>query len=240
MEIFMKRVIPKLLLYFGLIPWGAALIFTVIDCIFNMMYLEWLWIPDFCMSFFYVGSYYLMELSVFSMFGIFAAYICFGRASRAILLTVAGLAATILFPLSAYLIQHIMLPTVFDWAGMLDYYYEAWISAMVLFSNGALFLISVLLTKLFFRLILKNKDELPTKMFSLKNPQNFAALIFCLAAVLLATLSFFTDGEYVWEDILSLIVEYAVNGVRFVVIAFVSFTVVKWNLKVYKKAEKAE
>jgi hypothetical protein len=72
-------------------------------------------------------------------------------------------------------------------------------------------------------------------MFSLKNPQNFAALIFCIAAVLLATILFFSIGSYGWEDIIALIVEYAVNGARFAIIAFVSFTVVKWNQKVYKK-----
>ena len=73
-------------------------------------------------------------------------------------------------------------------------------------------------------------------MFSFKNYQNIAALIFCAAAVLLATILFFEIGEYSGESILSLIVEYAINGVRFVVIAFTSFTVVKWNQKVYHKA----
>lgn len=236
MEIFMKRVIPNLLLYFCLIPWGAALLFTVIDCIFNIMYLEWLWIPDFCMVIFDMLSYYLVEISVFAMFGIFSAYIFFGRKHRAVLLTVAGLAATFLFPFSRYLIRHILLPGVLqDW-GMLDYFLEDWLFALTLFMNGALFAIASLLTKLFFGLVRKDKDELPTKMLSLKNPQNFAAFIFCVAAVLLATILFFSVGEYGGEDILALMVEYVVNVVRFFVIIFVSFTAVKWNQKVYQKS----
>ena len=232
----MKRVIPNLLLYFCLIPWGAALVFTVIDCIFNMMYLEWLWIPDFCMVIFDLISYYLIELSVFAMFGIFAAYIFFGRKYKAILLTVAALAMTFIFPLSRYVIRDMMLTDVMYDIAMLDYYYDDWLFAQTLFLNGALFLLAVLLTKLFFGLIIKKADTLPTKMFALKNPQNLAAMIFCAAAVLLATILFFSIGAYKWEDIFALIVEYAVNAVRFVVIAFVSFTVVQWNQKVYKKA----
>ena len=232
----MKRVIPNLLLYFFLIPWGAALVFTVIDCIFNMMYLEWLWIPDFCMVVFDLISYYLIEISVFSMFGIFAAYIFFGRKYKAVLLTLATLVATFVLPLSRYVIRDILLTDVMYDIAMLDYFYDDWLFAQTSFLNCALFLFAVLLTKLFIRLIAKGKDELPTKMFSLKNPQNLAAMIFCAAAVLLATILFFSIGAFDWEDVFALIVEYAVNAVRFVVIAFVSFTVVKWNQKVYKKA----
>lgn len=235
MEIFMKRVIPKLLLYFCLIPWGAAILLTVIDCILNMMYLDWLWIPDFFMVVFDMLSYYLIEIAAFSMFGIFAAYIFFGRKHRAVLLTLAALAAAFILPLSRYAIRHVLLTGVMYDIAMLDYFYDDWMFAQTLLLNGVLFLMASLLTKLFVTLIAKTESQLPTKMFSLKNPQNFAALIFCIAAVLLATVLFFSIGSYGWEDILALIVEYAVNGARFAIIAFVSFTVVKWNQKVYKK-----
>ena len=232
----MKRVIPKLLLYFCLIPWGAAMLLIVIDCIFNMMYLEWLWIPDFCMVIFDMLSYYLVELAVFSMFDIFAAYIFFGRKHRAVLLTLAALVAACILPLSRYAIRHVLLTGVMYDIAMLDYFYDDWMFAQTLLLNGILFLIATLLTKLFLGLLTKNGNELPTKMFSLKNPQNLASLIFCAAAVVLATILFFSVGSYGWEEIFALIVEYAVNAVRFAVIAFVSFTVVKWNQKVYKKA----
>lgn len=232
----MKRVIPKLLLFFCLIPWGASLVFTVVDCIFNIMYLDWLWIPDFCMVIFDLLSYYLLEIAVFSMFGIFAAYIFFGRVHRAVWLTVAGLAVTLVFPYSRYLIQHMMLAgTMYDIA-MLDYFNDALWFAQTMFLNGILFLMACLLTKMFSRLVFKKPSGLPTKMLSFKNPQNIASLIFCAAAVLLATILFFDLGDYSGEGILSLAVEYAVNAVRFFVISFTSFTVVKWNQKVYHTA----
>lgn len=211
------------------------MLLTVIDCIFNMMYLEWLWIPDFCMVIFDMLSYYLVELAVFSMFGIFAAYIFFGRKHRAVLLTLAALVAACILPLSRYAIRHVLLTGVMYDIAMLDYFYDDWMFAQTLLLNGILFLIATLLTKLFLGLLTKNGNELPTKMFSLKNPQNLASLIFCAAAVVLATILFFSVGSYGWEEIFALIVEYAVNAVRFAVIAFVSFTVVKWNQKVYKK-----
>ena len=212
------------------------MLLTVIDCIFNMMYLEWLWIPDFCMVIFDMLSYYLVELAVFSMFDIFAAYIFFGRKHRAVLLTLAALVAACILPLSRYAIRHVLLTGVMYDIAMLDYFYDDWMFAQTLLLNGILFLIATLLTKLFLGLLTKNGNELPTKMFSLKNPQNLASLIFCAAAVVLATILFFSVGSYGWEEIFALIVEYAVNAVRFAVIAFVSFTVVKWNQKVYKKA----
>ena len=232
----MKRVIPKLLLFFGLIPWGAALLFTVIDCIFNIMYLDWLWLPDFCMVIFDMLSYYLIELAAFAMFGIFAAYVFFGRPYRAVLLTLAALAATFVFPYSRYAIQHMLLPEVMYDIAMLDYFYDALWFFETLFLNGILFLAASLMTKFFFRLICGKSETLPTKMLSLKNPQNFAALIFCSAAVLLATVLFIDVGTYTTEAIISLVVEYVINAVRFFVIAFTSFTVVKWNQKVYKQA----
>jgi hypothetical protein len=235
MEIFMKRVIPNLLLYFCLIPWGAALVFTVIDCIFNMMYLEWLWIPDFCMVVFDMFSYYLIEIAAFASFGIFAAYVFFGRKHRALLLTLLAIAIAFIFPLSRYVIRHLLLRDVMYDIAMLDYFYDDWMFAQTLFLNVLLFLVAVLLTKMFYSLILKKSGELPTKMLSLRNPQNFAALIFCSAAVLLATILFFAVGDFSLASIFALIVEYVVNTVRFFVIAFVSFTVVKWNVKVYHK-----
>ena len=236
MENFMKRVIPNLLLYFCLIPWGAALVFTVIDCIFNMMYLDWLWIPDFCMVVFDMLSYYLIEIAAFASFGIFAAYIFFGRKYRALLLTLLSVAAAFVLPLSRYMIRHVMLTDVMYDIAMLDYFYDDWMFAQTLFLNVLLFLAAALLTKMFYSLILKKSAELPTKMLSLKDPQNFASLIFCAAAVLLATILFFAVGDFSFASIFALIVEYAVNTVRFFVIAFVSFTAVNWNVKVYHKA----
>ena len=191
----MKRVIPKLLLFFCLIPWGASLIFTVVDCIFNIMYLDWLWIPDFCMVIFDLLSYYLLEIAVFSMFGLFAAYIFFGRVHRAVLLTLGGFVMTFVFPYSRYMIYHILLSdTMYDIA-MLDYFNDALWFGQTMLMNGLLFLMACLLTKLFGRYVFKKSGELPTKMFSFKNYQNIAALIFCAAAVLLATILFFEIGE---------------------------------------------
>ena len=228
-------VIPKLLLYFCLIPWAAALVFKTIDCILVLKYLDWLWIPDFCMVIFANLSDYLVELTVFALFGIFSAYVFFGRPYKAVLLTVLALIATVALPCSRYMIQHILLPSAMLDFGMLVDFVDELLYAQILLMNGILFLIAALLTKFFYRLIFKGRDELPTKMFSLKNPQNFAALIFCAAAVVLATILFFSIGAYEWEDILALIVEYVVNIVRFFVIAVISFTVVKWNQRVYKQ-----
>lgn len=232
----MKRVIPKLLLFFCLIPWGASLLFAVIDCIFNIKYLDWLWIPDFCMVIFDLLSYYLLEMTAFATFGIFAAYIFFGRPIKAVFLTLGALVMTFALPYSRYLIHHMLLSGVMYDIAMLDYFNDARWFAETMLMNGILFLMACLLTKLFYRVISKKGEDLPTKMLSLKDPHNIASLIFCAAAVLLATILFFDAGAFTGENILSLIVEYAINAVRFFVIAFTVITTVRWNKKVYHKA----
>ena len=136
------------------------------------------------------------------------------------MLSFAGLATAAVFPYSRYLIQHMLLPAALQDLEMLNCFIEAGLFAQTLLMNGILFLLASLLTKMFFGLILKKRDELPTKMVSLRNPQNFASLIFCVAAVLLATILFFSVGEYAFEDILALVVEYAVNAVRFFILVF--------------------
>lgn len=232
----MKRVIPKLLLFFCLIPWGASLLFAVIDCIFNIKYLDWLWIPDFCMVIFDLLSYYLLEMTAFATFGIFAAYIFFGRPIKAVFLTLGTLVMTFALPYSRYLIHHMLLSGVMYDIAMLDYFNDARWFAETMLMNGILFLMACLLTKLFYRVISKKGEDLPTKMLSLKDPHNIASLIFCAAAVLLATILFFDAGAFTGENILSLIVEYVINAVRFFVIAFTVITTVRWNKKVYHKA----
>jgi hypothetical protein len=221
----MKRVIPKLLLFFCLIPWVAALIFAVVDCIFNVMYLEWLWIPDWCMVIFNLLSYYLIELTAFSLFGIFSAYIFFGKKSKAILLTVLAFAGTVIFPFSRYFIGHMLLAdTMYDTA-MLSYFSDNVLFVQTLLMNALLLLIAVLLTKLFSGILYKNPADVEGKMFSLRNPLNLAALIFCAAAVLLASVLFVSVGDFSFEGVLSLFVEYVINAVRFVVIVFTAFKV---------------
>ena len=220
----MKREIPKLLLFFCLIPWGAALLCTIIDCVFNIMYLDWLWIPDWCMVFFNMASYYLIELTVFALFGIFSAYIFFGKASKAVFLTVLAFVGTILFPLSRYFVGHMLLTdTMYDTA-MLSYFNENWVFVLTLLMNAILFLVAVLLTKLIaVSFIPAYRTAVTEKMFSLRNPLNLAALIFCVAAILLASVLFVSNGSFSLEAIVSLIVEYVINGVRFFVIVFTAF-----------------
>ena len=220
----MKREIPKLLLFFCLIPWGAALLFTTLDCIVNIMFLDWLWMPDWFMRVFNMLSDYLVDLTLFAMFGIFSAYIFFGKAYKAVLLTVSAFAAVFLLPLSVYFVRHILLTdTMYDTA-MLSYYNDTWVLVLVLLLQALLFLIAVLLTKLFAVGILRfGCENVPNKMLSLRNPLNFAALIFSSAAVILAVVLFISTGAFSVEAISSFAVEIVIDIIRFFVIAFTAF-----------------
>ena len=229
----MKRVIPKLLLLFCLIPWGVSMLFTIVDCVFNLMYLDWLWIPDWCMVIFNMLSYYMIELTAFAMFGVFAYYVFYGKAYKAVILAVLSLAASVLFPLSRYFIGHMLLTDVLYDTAMLVYYNENWLFAQTLLMNAILFLLAVLLTKLFAGILFGMRLEMPKKALSLRNPLNLAALLFCSAAVVMATVLFVFSAVYSFDGILSLLVEYLINAVRFFVIVFTAFFV-------GKKAESAK
>ena len=151
----------------------------------------------------------------------------------AVILAVLSLAASVLFPLSRYFIGHMLLTDVLYDTAMLVYYNENWLFAQTLLMNAILFLLAVLLTKLFAGILFGKRLEMPKKALSLRNPLNLAALLFCSAAVVMATVLFVFSAVYSFDGILSLLVEYLINAVRFFVIVFTAFFV-------GKKAESAK
>lgn len=220
----MRREIPKLLLFFCLIPWGAALLVTALDCLVNIMFLDWLWMPDWFMQVFNMLSDYLIDLTAFAMFGIFSAYIFFGKTHKAVILTVSAFVGVFLLPFSVYFIRHMLLTdTMYDTA-MLSYYNDAWVLVLILLLQALLFLIAVLLTKFFAVGILRfGCENVPNKMFSLRNPLNFAALLFSSAAMILALVLFISTGAFSVEAIASFVAEIVIDIIRFFVIVFTAF-----------------
>ena len=41
-----KKIFPKTLLFFFLIPYLAVLLFTALDCVANYKYIEWYWVTE--------------------------------------------------------------------------------------------------------------------------------------------------------------------------------------------------
>ena len=223
----MKRVIPKLLLFFCLIPWGAAMIFTVAECIFHILFLDLGDITDWGIAVSNLLSIYMLELLVFALLGICSSYIFFGKAYKAALLTVLTMAGTIFFPFTRYFVGHMLLTDIMYDTAMLNFFNENWLFAENLLMNAILFLIAILLTRLFSGMLFKDFRAVPQKMLSLRNPINFATLIFCAAAVIMASILFVSMGDFSFDSILSLLIEYLINAIRFFVIVYVAFFVRK-------------
>ncbi len=229
---FMKKAIPKLLMFFYLIPWATSLLFIGLDALFNAMYLKWLWIPDWCMIVPYTAGYYIGNFAIFAVCGIFVYYIFFEKAWKGALLTGVTVLFSVLVPTSHYLLQHIMLKDVLYDVGMLDYYYEFNTSLMISLMNVALFLLAALLIRAAYALFLMKKPPNTARIWSPRNPAGLVTVIFYAAAVILATVIFIGDGVFEAETFLQLGIEYLLNVGRFVCTAFAAFMASKWNGKV--------
>lgn len=231
----MKKAMPKLLIFFYLIPWALALVLTFFDSLWNLMYLDWLWIPDALMVITDLFAYYLTELAVFAGFGIFLYYIFFARPAKAVLMTALSFAAALIFPISRYVVRHFMLLDVMYDIGMLDYFYEDLLTAEYLLLYGALTLIAALLVRAFWAIVFRRKPDGSAKLFSIRHPVTLSSVIIILTAILLATVFFILAGSFTGEAFLSLAVEYLVGITRLAVMLFAAFVAARWNANAASK-----
>ena len=225
----MKKAIPKLLIFFYLIPWAVSVLLTGLDALFNAMYLEWLWIPDWCMTVPYMAGYYIGNFAVFAVCGIFVYAIFFEKAWKSALLTVISFVYAALIPASHYLIQHIVLKDIMYDVAMLDYYYEFTTGMMLYLMYMALFLAAALLIRAAYALFLMKKPKNTARIWSPRNPAGLVMIIFYAAKIVMAAVIFISEGVFTGETFLMLGLEILLTSVHFVCTAFAAFMASKWN-----------
>ena len=224
----MKKALPKLLIFFYLIPWAISSLLIVADALFNAMYLDWLWIPDWAMVVPYMLGYYVANFTIFAVFGIIAYYIFFEKAWKSALLTVASFFFFGWIPTSHYLIQHFILKNVMYDVAMLDYFYDFQTSAYLFLMNAGIFLLAVLAIRAAYGLFLMKKPQNTAKLCSPCHPIGLSSLIFYAVAIILATILFIEAGSFTADTILNLGLEYVLNIARFALTIFAAYMTNKW------------
>ena len=224
----MKKALSKLLIFFYLIPWAVSSLLIVADALFNAMYLDWLWLPDWVMVVPYMLGYYIANFTLFAVFGILAYYIFFEKAWKSALLTVASFVFFGWIPTSHYLIQHIILKNIMYDVAMLDYFYDFQTSAYLFLMNAGIFLLAVLAIRAAYGLFLMKKPPNTAKLYSPRHPVGLSALLFYAVAVSLSTVLFIEIGSFTADAILNLALEYVLNVARFSLTIFAAYMTNKW------------
>ncbi|MBQ8497012.1 MAG: hypothetical protein IJ489_06100 [Clostridia bacterium] len=226
----MKKALPKILIFFYLIPWALSFLLIGLDVLFNAMYLEWLWIPDWCMVVPYMAGYYLSNFAVFIVCGIFTYYIFFEKAWKAALISVFSLLYVMFVPYSQFLLQKTALQDILYDVGLLDYYYEFNTSLMFFLMNTALFLLAALLIRAAYALFLMKKPKDTTaRIFSPRHPVGLVSLIFFASKFVMGAVIFIGNGVFTGEAFLNLGIEYLLNILFFVCTVLTASAAAKWN-----------
>lgn len=194
-----------------MIPLAAGLIMTGIDCLFNRMYYEWFWVPEWLCWIPDLVGYYLTQLSVFAAVGICACLIFYGKPLLSASLSVGTVAVSFAMPMLGYLIRHFVYGAVLSEAEMLLLFSENLSTALTYVVYALIALAILWAEKGFYRFIIKEAPEYGGLAISPKHPIGLAAIIFFAALFASAAILFTTTGEYGVENILSLLVELVID-----------------------------
>ncbi len=225
----MKKIFPKTLLFFYLIPYLAVLLFTALDCVANFKYLEWYWLTEWMVVIPETVGYYLLLAMIYASFGIMAYYIFFGKTWQKWTISVLSVATAFLFPVLRYVVRHIGYGDYLTNVDMLDMYNDDVTAGVSLFLYAVLALFVILAERAYYAWILRETPSNEKKPYSVKHPVGISMMIFFGAIASWATINFFLMGEFGTEAILSLLLEYVIDITGFFVSAFAANTLIKWN-----------
>lgn len=235
LEINMKKAYPKLLIVFYLIPWVLSLFFTAVDCLFNNMYLEWLWLTDWMMEAPVILADIFEQFAVYSSFGLVAHYIFFEKISMACMAGGVSIVVSFLMPFSRYFVRHFSFQSTMNDVYMLDLFYDDFAVAIACMVYAILILLLILIIKAFYKWILHIQPQNRGCVASFRHPVGFSMMLYFIAMALISTVYFFVDGTFTTDAFLSLGGEYLINLFGFVVSVVAAVCASKWNLAARKQ-----
>ena len=226
-----KKIFPKTLLFFFLIPYLAVLLFTALDCVANYKYIEWYWVTEWMVVLPEMIGYYLLLAMIYAFFGITAYYIFFGKTWQKWAVSVISVVASFLFPVSRYVVRHIGYGGYLTNVDMLDLYNEDVTTGISLLMYTLLALFVILTERAYYAWILRVKPTNEKKTFSPKHPIGITMMIFFGAIAAWATVNFVLVGEFTGEMILALLVEYVIDIFGFWIAVWAANIHLKWEEK---------
>lgn len=224
-----KKIFPKTLLFFYLIPYLAVLLFTALDCVANFKYLEWYWLTEWMVMLPETVAYYILLAMIYAFFGITAYYIFFGTTWQKWTVSVISVLASFLFPFLRYVVRHIGYGSYLTNVDMLDLYNEDVTTGISLLMYCVLALFVILTERAYYAWILRVKPDTANQIYSPKHPVGISMMIFFGAIAAWATVNFFLAGDFTTETVLALILEYAIDLSGFWIAVFAANTHIKWG-----------
>lgn len=226
-----KKIFPKTLLVFYLIPYVAVLLFTALDCVANFKYIEWYWVTEWMVVLPETVAYYILLAMTYAFFGIVAYYIFFGKTWQKWTISVISVLASFLFPCLRYIVRHIGYGDYLTNVDMLDLYNEDVTTGISLLMYCVLALFVILTERAYYAWILRVKPSNEKRIYSPKHPIGLTMLIFFGAIAVWATMNFILAGEFTTETALALILEYVIDLSGFWIAVFAAYVHIKWSEK---------
>ena len=226
-----KKIFPKTLLFFYLIPYLLVLLFTALDCVANYMYIEWYWVTEWMVVLPETIGYYVLLAMVYAFFGVTAYYIFFGKTWQKWTVSVVSVLASFLFPVLRYVVRHIGYGGYLTNVDMLDLYNEDVTTGISLLMYALLALFVILTERAYYAWILRVEPTNEKKIFSPKHPVGITMMLFFGAIAVWATVNFILMGEFTGEAVLSLLVEYVIDLSGFWIAVWAANTHLKWGEK---------
>lgn len=197
---------------FGLFlcPFLLVLIFTAISSLASMYY-EYLpsWL-DFMIVFFYDLASSVLQISIFFAIGAFAISLSEKKFLHAVIAVIIALFHAGLAPILQFFVRSLFLASITDAYIMQEYWTSDVVASMSGLLKTFIALIVCILTFLFFKLT-KRDDDFSRPYIKPKSSVSVSALIIGMALIISSITLFLTDGEYIAENIFSLIIEIIIN-----------------------------
>jgi hypothetical protein len=234
-ENFMKKAIPKLLIFFYLIPLAVSVLFVGLSALFGLLWLDLASLPDWLLNLPYPIGYFCANFALFATFGIFAYYICHEKAWKSFMFVGFTVLFAALIPVCHYLITHIVYMDAMDDLHMFEFYNENVTMFFIYLMNLLIFLLATLSVRAAFAFFIMKKPPNPKNIFSPKHPVGLSTILFSAVALCMATLIFINDQIFTLDAFLTLGKEYLINLAQFAAIILGAAAARKWNGKAPEK-----
>ncbi len=226
-----KKFIPKILLFFFLIPYAAMILFSVLHCLLYYAYFEWFWLPEWPMHLAETIADYLLWIMVYGMFGVIAYSIFFGKKAVVWLMPLISVIASFFLPISRYFVRHIGYGADLTAEDML-YWFEKDVSAAVtLLIYTILALLVTLVERIYYALVMRTTPDNMEKTISPKHPIGLTMMLFFGSILVWTTVNFVLIGEYTLDTFLALGLEFVIDISGFLISVFVADVLSKWTKK---------
>ena len=184
----MKKAIPKLLIFFYLIPLLISIAFATLGALFTEMYLDFRDIPEWVSVLTPAVKDIAAFFAIYASFGIAAYYIFYEKGWKGFVFTAASAVFTALVFVCHYLIYHIMAANTLYDINMYEIYHDNVSYAFTETTNFAIFLCFVLIIRATYGLFLMKEPPNPKYTFSPKHPIGLSAIIFTAVSIIMAVL----------------------------------------------------